>query len=257
LPGDKLYKLIRNAGFEATTLWWGNKNHDDYEQHPQLARDAGLVIEHIHSPYTGANNLWLDNQSGEDEFQLQLSCVEACANHEIPTMVMHLSGGDAPPHYNELGLARIRRLVDLAERIGVNIALENLRKPPYLAYVLENIFSPRLGFCYDSGHHLLYAKSEDLLAKHGARIMAMHLHDNDGSADQHLLPFDGMVEWEVIMPALAKTKYAGAISLEVGNSGYTELSPEEFLQVAYERAQKLEYIMKKMEGNNAGHKTIT
>ena len=27
------------------------------------------------------------------------------------------------------------------------------------------------------------------------RIFAVHLHDNDQSDDQHLLPFDGTIDW--------------------------------------------------------------
>ena len=33
----------------------------------------------------------------------------------------------------------------------------------------------------------------------GDKLIALHLHDNDGISDQHLLPFDGTVNWKNIM----------------------------------------------------------
>jgi hypothetical protein len=52
-----------------------------------------------------------------------------------------------PPPLNSLGLNRIKRAVEIAEKYKVNIALENLRNLDYLDYVMQNISSQRLGFC--------------------------------------------------------------------------------------------------------------
>jgi len=69
------------------------------------------------------------------------------------------------------------------------------------------------------------------------------LHDNDGSDDRHGIPFDGTVSWPVVMKAIAETGYSGATALEVikgRTAAYKELSPEEFLRLAFERAKGLE-----------------
>ena len=238
MPGEELYKAIKAAGFHATTLWWGNKNHEDYELHPKYARAAGLTIEHIHAPYERVNDIWVKDK-GQDILDIHMQCIEACAVHQIPTMVMHLSGGDNPPPFNQFGLDRIHGLLDFAEKMGVNIAMENLKKPAYLDYVLDNIDATHLGFCYDSGHHNLFAPGEDLLKKHGSRIMAMHLHDNFGKIDEHLLPFDGQINWSATTKGLAQMKYR-TISLEVGNKGYERLPAQKFLKFAFLCAKKIE-----------------
>ena len=242
LENEELYRLIKQTGFESTSMGWCDMNYADFRYHPELARKAGLFVENIHVPFTAANDLWLDNLAGNALLDIYLQYVQDCADFELPTMVMHLSSGDEPPPFNEIGLDRIKRIVEKAEQKNVNIALENLRKTEYLAYALGNINSARLGFCYDSGHHHCWSPHDDLLSKYGHRLMALHLHDNDGKKDQHHLPFDGTMDWDMTMKKLAKTDYKGAISLEVGNFGYEDLTAEAFLLVAYDRAKRLEEI---------------
>ena len=122
------------------------------------------------------------------------------------------------------------------------MAFENLRKAEYLEFTLTNVNSPRAGFCYDSGHHNCRTPDEDLLEKYGSRLMALHLHDNDGSGDWHLLPFDGNIDWAKTMRNIAAAGYTGAVSLEASNKGYEQLPPREFLRLLFERAKKLETL---------------
>lgn len=146
------YQLIKEAGFDGVLLWWsGDFNRNDYRNGPEIARKAGLFIENIHTPIQNQNYLWLDNQDGETLIDCYLQCVADCAEFEIPTMVVHLPNEDNP--YNTLGLDRIKRITEKAEKLGVNVALENLRNLANLAYVLEQVDSLRIGFCYDCGHH--------------------------------------------------------------------------------------------------------
>ena len=240
LPLKERYPLIKSAGFNGTALWWGDDfGRIDYRDSPAHARKAGLIVENVHLPYEGINNLWLDTADGEALTEYLLRCAADCADNEIPTMVMHLSSGNDPPPFNNLGMDRIKRIVEKSERHGINITFENLRKPEYLAFVLDNIESPRVGFCYDSGHDNCYYSKDDLLDRHGSRLMALHLHDNDGAADQHLLPFDGSINWPVVMKKIAASGYTGSISLEADNLGYENLPAEDFLRLAFERAEKL------------------
>ena len=50
LPPTERYRLIREAGFDGVLLWWSEfRNRGDYRSGPQIARNAGLVIENIRS----------------------------------------------------------------------------------------------------------------------------------------------------------------------------------------------------------------
>lgn len=69
--------------------------------------------------------------------------------------------------------------------------------------------------------------------------MALHLQDNDGTNDQHRLPFDGTIDWTKTMQSIYQTNYSGAIALEVMNYGYEQSTAEEFLSLAFKRAKRL------------------
>jgi sugar phosphate isomerase/epimerase len=73
--------------------------------------------------------------------------------------------------------------------------------------------------------------------------MALHLHDNDGSDDQHRLSFDGIIDWSVTMSKKAQAGYTGAVAIEAANIGYENLPPEEFLHLLFKRAKRLESLL--------------
>lgn len=240
------YQLIKEAGFDGVLLWWSDGfsrdsfGRNDYRNGPQIARDAGLFIENIHTPVHNQNNLWFDNLDGEALTDSYLQCVADCAEFEIPTMVVHLPSEDNS--YNALGLDRIKKIVEKAEQLGVNVAMENLRNLVNLEYVLEQVDSPRIGFCYDCGHHYRYYSDNDLLSTYGSRLMALHLHDDGGIYNQHRLPFDGTIDWSITMKKIAATGYSGATAIEAMNWDYKDLSAKEFLKEAFERAKRLEVL---------------
>jgi sugar phosphate isomerase/epimerase len=240
MQSEELYPAIKQAGFNGTTLWWDDSYYPDYRTHPEIARKAGLYIESVHLPFSTVNSFWLDNLEGNGLVENHLQWINDCAEFSIPTAVMHLSSGDNPPPFNSLGLDRLKRIIEKAESVNVCVALENLRKVEYLEYALKNIDSPKCGFCFDSGHQHHRSPDVDLLSMYGARLMALHLHDNDQTADQHLFPFDGTIDWDIILGKIKSTGYRGAISLELKNTRYKNLTSEEFLCAAYERAKKLE-----------------
>lgn len=242
LPIEQRYRLIRAAGFDGVLLWWsdGFGRGEGYRNGPKLAREAGLFIENIHAPVEQQNNLWLDNLDGAALLDVYLRSLSDCAEFDIPTMVMHLPE-EAYPH-NALGLERVKRIVEHAERLNVDIALENVRNLSNVSHMLDRIDSTRLGFCYDCAHHEHYFPDADLLGRYGSRLKALHLHDDNGSWGQHGLPLDGSLDWPKIMKNIAATGYSGATAIEPMNWDYLDLSPEEFLRRAFERAKQVEAL---------------
>lgn len=240
------YKLIKEVGFDGVLMWWGNGlgrdtfGENDYRNGPGIARESGLIIENIHAPLENYNSLWLDDLSGESLTECYLQCVKDCAEFEIPTMVVHLPKDDY--NHNILGLDRIKRITESAEKNEINIAFENLRNLTNLSYVLESVDSNRVGFCYDSAHHYKHYPEIDLVTKYKSRLMAIHLHDDNGIQTQHKLPFDGTINWLKVMNGLASIDYKGALAIEGMNWAYKDLSAREYLQEAFNRAKKLDKL---------------
>jgi len=65
----------------------------------------------------------------------------------------------------------------------------------------------------------------DLLGRYAKRLIATHLHDNDGSQDQHRLPMpgEGKADWPRIVGVLKESSYGGPVNLEVGLPPGTDL----------------------------------
>lgn len=155
-----------------------------------------------------------------------------------------MPGDDYP--VSDLGLKRVETIVQQAENRGVKIAFENLGNIRNLELVLKTFKSPNAGFCYDSCHHANYAPQYDLLEKYGDRLAALHLHDNGGKNNQHQLPFDGKINWEAVVGKIAVTGYTGVTALEPMNWDYTDISINEFLTHAFQKAQRLDNMRKQL-----------
>lgn len=249
MPLKERFALIKTAGFDAVGLWrddwFGWSGHRGFAD---SARTAGLKISDGHAPfardYEFVNALWRDNLDGETTYEIYQRAINEAALDGVTNLIFHLQERNAPPP-NDLGLQRIKRLVVAAEESGVTIALENIHFHSYLAYVFERVVSPKLGFCYDAGHRNCNEPNVDLLSLFGDKLVALHLHDNDSTGDQHLMPFAGNIDWLEQMAKIAATGYAGATTLECTAGGPGSTTPndprsaEEWLRDAFGAAKKL------------------
>ncbi|MCL2531446.1 MAG: sugar phosphate isomerase/epimerase [Oscillospiraceae bacterium] len=243
-PYAERYRYIAQAGFKHVMMWYGDDFGVEFRatNRPAQARALGLAIENIHAPFDECNHIWEDTPDGQRVFAGYLQMLDDCAEHDIPTVVMHATRGHEPPQVSEVGLARWAQLIARAEELGVNIAVENMRFGLALDYVellLETFDSPRFGYCFDSGHYHARRRDVDWLIRWPERLMALHLHDNHGVDDEHLLPGEGTIDWPVLMAQIAQTGYIGATALEVGKTVPAGTTPEQFLALAYACAQRI------------------
>ena len=112
---------------------------------------------------------------------------------------------------------------DFCLQRNVGIAIENLRYYPCaeIDHIWDMLFERYdpvyIGLCYDSGHGATSDEDVlDLLEKHRDRILAIHLHDNDGYSDLHMPLFStNVVDWARLAGILADSAYNGAVTLEV------------------------------------------
>ena len=81
-------------------------------------------------------------------------------------------------------------LLSRAEDYGIRIMLENIfdTDPVPLRALLDQLNHPNLGFCLDIGHLNLFSTVEldQWLGSLGEYLGHLHLHDNHGTADDHL-----------------------------------------------------------------------
>ncbi|MFT3686566.1 MAG: sugar phosphate isomerase/epimerase family protein [Phycisphaerales bacterium] len=103
----------------------------------------------------------------------------------------------------------MRRLADIGEKLGVTFLIENQpfncylgHDPEALATQVAAVNSPRIRMCFDTGHAHITTDIYRSLAACAPVIEYLHVHDNNGKDDTHLMPGapGGTIDW----PRLAK-----------------------------------------------------
>jgi sugar phosphate isomerase/epimerase len=92
---------------------------------------------------------------------------------------------------------------------GVNLLLENalgeLNMSSRLMHFLAYTHLEDVAVCFDVGHAHLEGDAREALTAVRERTVAVHLHDNHGEKDEHLLPFhapDGGIRWRPLIEDL-------------------------------------------------------
>jgi len=128
------------------------------------------------------------------------------------TYVVHLgpmpeSGSSAEAW--DLVRSALDELAPRAEELGIVLALENgmvgyMASNDELLSFVESYDSPAVGLCYDSGHAHVMGDAVGALEAFAPHVVTVHLHDNDGASDQHLIPGQGTIDWGPVVAALAR-----------------------------------------------------
>lgn len=248
--------LFKKSGFEAFFTGW--KPGEPVKEYAELADELGMVYQSIHAPFGKADDMWHgDDSLGNTAVNELIDCVHACAECGVEIMIVHaFIGFDDDRKPTEQGLERFGKVVDEAQKYSVKIAFENTEGEEYLAALLEHFKdNDSVGFCWDSGHEMCYNYSKDLLALYGDKLIATHLNDNLGISDfggriywtddLHLLPFDGIADWDGIAKRLDRCGFNGIMTFELNirskpdrheNDIYTKMTTEEYIAECYKRA---------------------
>lgn len=152
------------------------------------------------------------------------------------------------PSYDIVREENIKAIADILDHVkgtDIVICLENLiscdatNSVKGLMYFIDYFKSENLGICLDTGHLNLRDKDQvAFIRKAGKHIKALHLADNEGKNDQHLMPYGkGHVNFKDVICEMKKLGYEGLYNLEIPGE---RQAPLEIL------GYKLEYIKKMM-----------
>lgn len=253
---DERLRLIREAGFKAVLLWWAAQSayEPPIPEKVETAARRGLTVENAHLHFAGVNSLWLDGDEGEHYCSELIGLIAEAGVYGVPRLVVHLTRTSSPPPFTDLGFSRFMRMIEVAERVNVDLAFENLKVISPLYEMMSRVDSDRVGVCFDAGHNHYVCPETRVCRDFAPRIKAVHLHDNNGKKDQHLIPFDGTADWGVIRQELIDSAYTGAWSLEIEHpltdkfgkallpkdeDPYFGMGPEEYLARAFAAHKRL------------------
>lgn len=258
-PLTQVIALLCDAGFSAVSPVWS----------PDLPLDSlaatvakhNMTIQSLHSPHGGIAYLWDSKEplSAKAERNI-LSCLDACAQFQIPIAVLHCWQGFLYTFQEEsLDFSVFDRIVDYAGERNVSIAFENLEGEEYLNALMTRYRDrSHIGFCWDTGHDHCYPHKTDFLEAFGQRLIMTHINDNlglrdpngnpTGYDDLHFLPYDGNIHWESTLGRLKNFPQLSILNFEFKKRShsaapqdliYDSYSPEAFFRLAGQRARQI------------------
>lgn len=234
---------IEKAGFKNVFVQWYDKDTEiDQRKQVEYCKQKNLNILFAHLGYQNINEIWLPE--GDYFVERYKKDILDCHELGINMVVMHTTSKWEAPKANELGLNRFKEIVEYANSLGVKIALENTKIKGYIEYLIDNIHEDNLGICFDGGHFHCNNKDDWDITPFKNKVFCVHLHDNNGEEDQHLLPFDGNLDWNKVVKMLEEVNYDGPITMELCyRNDYLNMPIEEFYKEGYKRGERIGNIV--------------
>ncbi|MDO9513124.1 MAG: TIM barrel protein [Elusimicrobiota bacterium] len=223
--GGGYRKLIplQVAGLENLELTWGaGVDIDDRESFLKAAKElkkAGIKTVSAHAPLRTSPGKDVDISSPGNwerkfavrETEKSILALSLMAGSGAAT-VIHI--GRAVENANRkkhltAAIESLKEICGFASEFNTEICLENTL-PGHLGCFLDELLEvreksgfPGLKFCLDTGHYHLAPPQSDLLSGMAADIRELHIHDNDGDRDSHLVPGRGRINWKDLLALMA------------------------------------------------------
>ncbi|MFC1479233.1 sugar phosphate isomerase/epimerase family protein [Planctomycetota bacterium] len=242
-------KQIAEAGF--SHIHWCHQWNTDFlysaseiKAIAQDLSDYGLILLDLHGS-AGSEKQWGSSIEYKRLAGVELvqNRIEMTAELGSSVVIMHLP--------TEVEWDSMRKSLDslepLCRKQGVRLAIENgnftnIRK------VFSEYDPSFIGLCYDCGHGNVAGDGLDRLEETMERLLSIHLHDNDGTGDQHSILFSGTVVWEQLAGIIAGSSYSGCVSMELNmkKSGFEDETL--FLKEAFRTGTEFSLMIEKAKG---------
>lgn len=236
--------LIARHDFPLVEIF-ATRTHVDYHDAARIAElrswldEAGLEAWSVHLPicegFTGGvwgraySNASADAAVRDEAVRETVRAVAAGRDLGCRVAVLHLGlpiGQPIPSNDNDAASVR-RSLEPIAAACldaGVQLAIEVIPNTLATAAAVLEWLSGDLELgdaaaCLDVGHAHTMGGAPEAVDTLSGYIVTTHIHDNRGKTDDHLVPFDGTIDWSATMTALSKIGYAGPLVFEIPDHG--------------------------------------
>lgn len=249
---DRGLEICKESGFDAIDFGLGGytlregiyaASDDEFESHfaaiKKKADDLELIISQTHGR---AGTYWPDDeQHNADVDRYAELDLRASSILGAPSCVIHFINntrwGKQPRELlHKVSGEMFDKAIPFAEKYKVNIALETFgaakiqgarirdlfADPSEFKYQFDRLDTKYKTMCVDSGHtheaeSFWVPPPEEMIRILGKDVTILHLHDNNGHYDDHLLPGMGNINWPAVFESLEDIGYSGVYNFELAN----------------------------------------
>ena len=267
---EKAVNMLADAGFPAVDITLDNLVSPEFsdtwrtlaDKLVGIAKERGIVYIQSHAP-TGRWDYYIENV-----IPMLPTYFEFAAALGIPNIVVHpIMHGN---HYYEKekmfweNIEFYKSVAPAAKKHGVKIALENMwdnhrvtgrivdcvgADPHELVRMYETLDDPNaFTVCLDIGHVALCGREPEDAVRiiGGERLGCIHAHDNDYTADMHVLPGFSKINFDRVCRALGEIDYKGCFTLEAGGT-YNNFEDAQLPTVLKFMADTTKYLCDKVD----------
>lgn len=251
-------KILADAGFESCdysltdkSANWNDVRLGDatspefkayFENIANIAKKYNIEIGMTHAPYC-----MVFSSSHEEYAQTQEHTIRAIYATKLlncPYIVVHpvmhpdFNNGKNPERALQANLDYFKGLVPALKETGVIACIENLywgkrtdpktpnscTTPEQLIKIIDTLnelYGPHFAACLDTGHATISGENAiEFVEKLGKRLRTLHIQDNFGVLDNHVVPGRGVIDWKAFMKTFRESGYEGTFNFEV--DGYLD-----------------------------------
>lgn len=230
-----ILSMIREYGFTNIEIW-GMRPHFDYYDNQYLNHikksmdEFRLKVCSFHAPmyrFVGdaQQGLWLflsdiNEEKRRSAVEETKKLMEVAGLFEPINFVIH---PDLSVNNFELTLKNLRisleELEPAARKAGIKLALETGIRSSNLSSSIVNLVNEldpeTFGVCVDVGHANVGENSLTALEVAMERLLEVHVSDNNGDGDAHLVPGEGNIKWAEVVGKLKACNFEGNFVFEI------------------------------------------
>lgn len=251
---------FKDAGFKTLEVFAAPRSEFEYihfNWHERKVVDAlkgrllelGMSVNSVHAPFSNSIDISSPDDSMRARSVMEIAeCLDVARELGAGFLVLHPASAGGSISELERRFAQSRKSLEELYRkalnSGIKLAVENQLphilggNPETLHALIEGFSEDTACFCFDSSHANLYPPKNvaATFAAMASRIGTLHISDNRGTADDHITPGRGCINWKEFIKTLKSKNYEGVFMLEVIEK-IEGVSPLEILKAARKQAE--------------------
>ena len=242
LPGSKISSGELTEFFDKSVA----ELCDFYTPLKEALEKHDVTVAQMHAPFP----LWVKENPKKplldpekvNEYMIMVvgKICAVCDFLGCPAVVVHPITRSTKEKEIATNLEMYRRMMPAAKKYGVKLCLENLfgsfngrsiegacsaveEACWYIDTLNEEAGEELFGFCLDVGHATLMGRNlYQYITRLGKRLTILHIHDNDGKSDLHMMPYTYthnwgqylVTDWDGFVRGLKDIGYEGDLCFE-------------------------------------------